>query len=136
MVLSGLPESGAWTLTRNSGGFTSTGSGAVISLSGIDPGSYTYSVSNEDGCMSDASSEFVVNDQPDAPGNSITLPGSFTGCEGESFLLDPGSGFETYTWSTGGTSQTITVASSGTYTVTVNPVPVTGDIVSSSSLTR
>ncbi|MCP4309770.1 MAG: T9SS type A sorting domain-containing protein, partial [Bacteroidetes bacterium] len=119
VVLSGLPASGTWTLTRNPGGITSTGSGTVTSISGIDPGRYTYRVRNADGCMSPASNEFVVNDQPDTPGNSITLPGAFTGCDGESFLLDPGAGFETYTWSTGETSRTINVTTSGTYAVTV-----------------
>lgn len=40
-------------------------------------------------------------------------------CNGESLTLDAGAGYDTYTWSTGGSSQTITVTSTGTYSVTV-----------------
>lgn len=40
-------------------------------------------------------------------------------CEGESTILDAGTGFESYQWSTNETSQTITVNVAGTYTITV-----------------
>lgn len=40
-------------------------------------------------------------------------------CEGETTVLDAGAGFDTYLWSDGSTSQTITVSRTGTYSVTV-----------------
>ncbi|MCX6243154.1 MAG: gliding motility-associated C-terminal domain-containing protein [Bacteroidetes bacterium] len=38
-------------------------------------------------------------------------------CDGKVLLLDAGAGFTSYQWNTGATSQTITVISTGTYTV-------------------
>jgi hypothetical protein len=49
--------------------------------------------------------------------NSI-LPASLSSCEGESITLNPGL-FASYQWSTGATSQTIEVNSSGMYSVSV-----------------
>jgi gliding motility-associated-like protein len=40
-------------------------------------------------------------------------------CEGQSLLLDPGSKYLSYVWSTGATTETITVTTSGTYSVVV-----------------
>lgn len=40
-------------------------------------------------------------------------------CDGSSTMLDAGPGFASYNWSTGDTSQTITVTTGGTYSVTV-----------------
>jgi len=49
----------------------------------------------------------------------ITPLGSTTFCEGDSVVLDAGEGYIAYRWSTGQTSRTITVHSSGTYFITV-----------------
>ncbi|MBL0176526.1 MAG: hypothetical protein IPP94_14885 [Ignavibacteria bacterium] len=40
-------------------------------------------------------------------------------CEGDSILLDAGDGYAGYQWSTGATTQHITVYGSGAYSVTV-----------------
>jgi gliding motility-associated-like protein len=40
-------------------------------------------------------------------------------CTGQSTILDAGAGFTTYLWSTGATKRTITVSTTGTYSVTV-----------------
>ena len=43
VVLNGLP-SGAWTLTRSPGNITTTGSGTSTTITGLAPGTYTYSM--------------------------------------------------------------------------------------------
>ena len=52
------------------------------------------------------------------PNPVITISGLTTFCLGESVMLDPGS-WNTYKWSTGDTSQQVTVSTSGLYNVTV-----------------
>ncbi|MFN7014249.1 MAG: hypothetical protein ACK4ON_08280, partial [Bacteroidia bacterium] len=51
---------------------------------------------------------------------NITASGPTTFCQGGSVVLTAGSGNTSYSWNTGATTQSITVASSGTYIVTVN----------------
>jgi hypothetical protein len=43
VILNGLP-SGSWQLTRSPGGVVTTGTGASTTISGLSPGTYTYSV--------------------------------------------------------------------------------------------
>lgn len=50
---------------------------------------------------------------------AITPSGSTDLCFGESITLDAPGGYTSYAWSTGATSQSITVSSAGTYRVTV-----------------
>lgn len=50
---------------------------------------------------------------------TITTNGPTSFCEGGSIQLDAGSGYNNYSWSTGATTQTITVNQSGSYNVTV-----------------
>ena len=119
VVLSGLPESGTWTLVRSPGGVSTTGTGTVTSVSGVPPGNHTFVVRNAQGCPSAASAEVRVNSQPTSPTNPIILGDSYTACQGESILLDAGSGFDSYAWSSGATSRSISVAATGTYSVTV-----------------
>jgi hypothetical protein len=49
----------------------------------------------------------------------ITPDGPTTFCEGEEVVLDAGTGFSSYNWSTGATTQKITITASGSYWVTV-----------------
>jgi gliding motility-associated-like protein len=67
VVLSGLPSSGTWTLTRSPGGITTTGSGTSITISGLVAGTYTYTVTSSAGCTSSASSNVVIPVQPVSP---------------------------------------------------------------------
>jgi len=53
VVLKGLPETGTWTV--NPGGITGTGTSTTIS--GLAPGTYSYTVTNAEGCTSAASQE-------------------------------------------------------------------------------
>ncbi len=53
---------------------------------------------------------------------SFDLGPDITACEGSSFVLDPGNIGETYTWSTGASSQGLSISNSGTYGLTVTTV--------------
>ena len=64
VVLSGLPSSGTWTLTRNPGAVTYTGTGSAITVSTLAPGTYTFTVTNASGCVSPATANVVINASP------------------------------------------------------------------------
>ncbi len=78
-------------------------------------GNITYTLTAVDGtCTDNASVTVVVNP---APVPNIT--GDNNLCPGESAVLSAGSGYSSYTWSTGATSPSITVGGPGVYSVTV-----------------
>ncbi len=78
----------------------------------------SYSVTITSGSCSATSSAVAVTVNP-AP--NVTITGPTAVCAGGSATLDAGAGFATYAWSTGATTQTITVspAATTTYSVTV-----------------
>ncbi|OFX34470.1 MAG: hypothetical protein A2X08_10185 [Bacteroidetes bacterium GWA2_32_17] len=83
-------------------------------------GVYTVSVTSTTGCTTGSSSA-VVNVY--APPNPIITPyGPTTFCIGTNLTLDAGSGYSAYSWSTGSTTETTTINSAGTYTITVTDV--------------
>jgi len=88
------------------------GSGQSIPIN--NPGTYTVTVSNAAGCTATATANVAAAPVP-AP--NITQ-NTYT-CNGQ-IVLNAGAGFTTYAWNnSGGTTQTATYASGGTYTVTV-----------------
>ncbi len=142
---------GSVTLTSSSttGNLWSTGEttqSIVVSTSG----SYTVSVTDANGCTgTSAATTVTVNPAPAAP--VVTASGSTTFCAGGSVDLtsDQATG---NLWSTGETTQTITVSASGSYsvtytdgngcsatsaatTVTVNPAPTAPVVTASGSTT-
>ena len=129
ITITGLPSSGAWTLIQYPGGATTSGSGTSITLSGIPPGIYNYSVTNSFGCTSVVSANATVNTQPPTPTapsvGTITQPtcvvttGSvvLSNLPSGSWTITRSPGGATYTGST--TSYTVTGLASGTYTFTV-----------------
>jgi len=72
VTINGLPAAGTWILTRNPGGITTAGSGTSISLTAIPVGSYTFTVTNSDGCISPASLPLVINPQPASPAAPVS----------------------------------------------------------------
>ncbi|MFZ2285568.1 MAG: gliding motility-associated C-terminal domain-containing protein, partial [Bacteroidales bacterium] len=74
VVLSGLPSSGIWTLIRYPDGFTSQGTGTTRTVSGLEPGTYTFAVTNSLGCTSAATGNVVINARPGAPVVVINNP--------------------------------------------------------------
>jgi hypothetical protein len=71
VVLSGLPSSGTWILTRSPDGITSAGTGAVTTISGLGAGTYNFMVTNASGCVSVASGNVFINNVPVITGQNI-----------------------------------------------------------------
>ena len=60
VVLSGLPPTGAWTLTRTPGEQNTNGSGVSDTIRNIPEGTYTFVLVNEAGCSSIISSHLEI----------------------------------------------------------------------------
>jgi hypothetical protein len=106
------------TLTA-SAGFSSYawGSGSTsISKIVTSSGTYTVTGTTADGCTATATETVTVNAAPLA---TITNLGSSTLCSGDSTTLSAPSGMSSYVWSNGATTQDITTAAAGNYTVTI-----------------
>lgn len=67
VVLSSLPSSGTWTLTRSPGAVINTGTGTKVTISGMPAGTYTFVVTNSVGCSSTASANVIIPAQPLVP---------------------------------------------------------------------
>ncbi|RXM51046.1 MULTISPECIES: T9SS type B sorting domain-containing protein [unclassified Chryseobacterium] len=71
-------------------------------------------VSTAEGCFIMVRLSLTLNPKP-----VVTLPEKLDFCEGKSAVLDAGTGFKSYLWNTGATTQSITVSLPGTYSVKV-----------------
>lgn len=79
------------------------------------PDTYTATVTDANGCMGSANKTITQ-----AQGATPTITGSLVFCNGSSTTLSAGAGFSSYLWSPGAaTTQSITVSTAGTFTVTV-----------------
>jgi gliding motility-associated-like protein len=67
VIMNGLPATGTWSLIRSPGGVTVTGNGTSITVSDLLSGTYTFTVTNEAGCISASSENLVIAAQPLAP---------------------------------------------------------------------
>jgi hypothetical protein len=110
---------GSVTLTAPTATSYSWSTGATTqSITVTTAGSYTVTVSNAAGCTATSVATVVtVNSLPAIP--TITAGGPTTFCSGGSVTLTATSATG-YSWSTGATTQSITVSTSGSYTVTVS----------------
>jgi gliding motility-associated-like protein len=94
---------------------------ATIAANGVVNGltagtaTITYTYTNASGCTSNASTALVVNALPVA---TVALSGPTTFCAGGSVTLTAPIGMN-YAWSTGESTQSITVSTSGNYTVAI-----------------
>jgi gliding motility-associated-like protein len=70
VIINELPPTGTWTLTRYPGTIITTGTGASLLISGLDPGTYNFTVTNVEGCTSSVSDDVIINPRP---GPSPTL---------------------------------------------------------------
>ena len=144
-------EGGSVTLTAPSGYSYAWSNGATTqSITVTASGSYSVTVTNASGCSAtSAATTVTVNPLPAAP--AVTSSGATTFCEGGSVTLTAPEGYS-YAWSNGATTQSITVATSGSYsvtvtnasgcsatsaatTVTVNPPPATPTVTASGATT-
>ncbi|MFT4665072.1 MAG: gliding motility-associated-like protein [Patescibacteria group bacterium] len=76
---------------------------------------FTVTVTNASGCSGEA--EFMVEESSSL---NPVISGDLSFCEGGNSLLNAGTGFETYAWSTGDDTQTLEVVGAGSYDVTVS----------------
>ena len=107
---------GNFTLTASPGASHIWNTGATIPTINItQSGTYTVTVSNYQGCTTSASIAVTVLQSP-AP--VVTTSGSTTFCSGGNVTLQAPSGLS-YLWSSGQTTQNISVNQSGSYTVVV-----------------
>ena len=113
VVLSGLPSTGTWILTRTPGGVTYSGTGISTTISGLLSGTYTFNVTNDGGIKSAVSNNLVINAQPIRP-SSPTGQTAQTFCSGNSptiaSLAVTGTGIKWYATATGGTALSSTTA--------------------------
>ena len=77
-----------------------------------ESGTYTVTVTDDNGCTTTQSVELTVNPNPQG-----TISGRTSICSGNSTTLTA-SGANSYTWSTGATTPTLTTSTAGTYTCT------------------
>ena len=138
----GSPTSYSWTFT---GGTPATSTATNPTVTYNTPGTYTVALTATNGAGSNTSTQtnyITVNAIPATP--TISAGGPTTFCAGGSVVLTSSSATGNL-WSTGATTQSITVTNSGTYTVavttagctsatsagttvTVNPLPATPTI--------
>ena len=133
-------DGGSVVLTANAGVSYLWSSGQTTqSITVSDPGSYTVDVTDAGGCTATSAATTVTLFTTPPPA-AITPSGPTTFCQGGSVVLTAGNG-SSWLWSNGATTQSITVATGGTYdvttfaptgcgspstgpvTVTVNPTP-------------
>jgi hypothetical protein len=91
--------------------------GTNQTLTVTQAGTYTVTVTNDIGCSATSQPVTVTVNPKPAPQVQASGPTEF--CEGNSVTLDAGAGFASYQWSNGAATRTITVTTSGSYSVTV-----------------
>jgi hypothetical protein len=81
-------------------------------------GSYTLTVTAANGCTNTTPNPAVVTVNA-GPDPVISPPGPISFCKGDYVVLDAGAGYASYLWTTGSTTQLVTITESGNYGVTV-----------------
>ena len=126
--ITGLPDSGLWTLTRTPGGGSLTGTGTNLFIPGLASGTYTYTLTNTAGCSTSASANVVINEQPAIPLaptlGAITNP-VCAGATGTIMVTAPTGTGTTYSidgLNYTNTTGVITQVASGVYSVTAKSV--------------
>lgn len=106
-------EGQSTTLTATGGNSYSWSTGSTnSSISVNQSGLYTVTATNTDGCSASTSTTVTVNPLP-----TITISGNTTVCQGSSTTLTA-SGADSYSWSTGENTASVSISSFGVYTVT------------------
>jgi hypothetical protein len=110
-------QGGSVTLTSSTGSSYLWSTGATtVSISPTTSGSYTVQVTDANGCKNTSTATIVsVNTLPTA---TITADGATTFCQEGSVTLTSSTG-NSYLWSTGATTSSISPTTAGNYTVQV-----------------
>jgi hypothetical protein len=89
--------------------------GAVTAATTVNAaGTYTVTITLNGGCTATGTVNVVENPLP-----TPTITGNPTVCAGSCATFNAGAPYSAYLWSTGATTQNITVCVAGTYTATV-----------------
>ena len=91
--------------------------GTASQISTAVAGSYTLTVTDNNGCSSVPSDAVTIKSLPTKP--AVFILGNTTFCEGQNATLVAPSGFATYAWSTGATTQQLTATLAGNYTLRI-----------------
>jgi hypothetical protein len=67
VVLTGLPATGTWTMTRTPEGITNEGTGTDTTITELASGTYNFTVTEASGCTSLPSEDVLINSQPETP---------------------------------------------------------------------
>ena len=100
------------TAGYNSYQWSPSGSGQTITIS--TPGLYTVTATGAGGCQNTASFNVVLSPSP-----TPSISGPTELCNGGSATLDAGTGYDSYMWQDGTTTQLLPITAPGTYDVTV-----------------
>ena len=120
----GIPGTARITNYNDSYSYTFNPAGPAVGVSGNISGFtidqvYTVTATNNDGCESIASASFSIKDALSVPARPVIAVNKITNdCEGGFAVLTSDEAFS-YEWSTGETTQSISVFLSGSYTVKV-----------------
>ncbi|MDC3134239.1 LamG domain-containing protein, partial [Bacteroidota bacterium] len=118
------------TISGTPGGTFSSTSGLSINaatgeidLDASTSGTYTIKYVTPGICPDSSTQDLTITPSP-----TVDLGADVAICQGDSTLLDAGSGHTNYLWNTGETTQTIYADTAGTYSVTVgNGTPITNN---------
>src|SRR6185312_12465913 len=114
-----LNPDGTVALTAAGGATYAWSDGEISStITSSAAGIYTVTVANSNGCSSTASYAITDNGSSDTGYMTIDTSGPVRFCVGGSVTLTASPNADSYQWSNGATTQSITVDSSGTYSVT------------------
>lgn len=115
----GICPSGSTTLTANAGyaGYlwSSPSAATTPSINATTTGSYSVTVTDNNGCVGTSASKTLVQYSNPTP----TISGTLSFCGGASTTLEAGLGYGSYLWSTGETNHSIAVTSVQTFSVVV-----------------
>ena len=130
VILNGLPATGTWILIRYPGDVPTTGTGTTATVTGLAAGTYSFTVTSAEGCISVRSADAVINKQADVPDppniGNITQPTCITATGSVVLNRLPGNGTWTVTIIPGGATRTgsgsnttISGLATGSYNFTV-----------------
>ncbi|MCX8486301.1 MAG: hypothetical protein ORN53_03835, partial [Crocinitomicaceae bacterium] len=110
-------QGGSVTLTAPAGlNYNWTNSQTTQSITVSTSGAYALAVSNAAGCFTTSSTvQVTVNPAPTVAISSA----STTICQGTTLVLNAPSNAASYVWSNGATTQSVVIASAGTYSLTI-----------------
>ena len=108
LAVTGGADCQAYNYTWSTGDTTS-------SVNGLPAGTYSYIVTDANGCS--VSGQVTITEYPLL---TVDIGPDTSICSDGSIVLDAGFGYASYLWSTGDTTEKITVDTSGTYSVVVS----------------